>query len=274
MKGILDFQKKEIVNVFDEISLWAAPFGRLLLEHIPMNKNAKILDLGFGTGFPLIELSQRFGEEATIYGMDIWPEAIKRTKKKIEILGLKNVEIFEQSADKIPLDNGVIDLICSNLGLNNFNNKGEILLECFRVLKDKGTLSICTNPVGTFKELFSLFLETLEELKLKESLELFEEYLEHRESKEKIITDFSKMGFEKVKEEEDETSMRFVDAAALLDHGLIRIGFLATWHRIIPEEFHQQFFDLLKSKIDTVIQEEGVFKMSIPILYLQFEKDE
>ena len=274
MKGILDFQKEEIVNIFDEVSLWTAPFGRLLLENIPMEKNAKVLDLGFGTGFPLVELSQRFGEDAIIYGMDIWPEAIKRTKKKIEIFGLTNVKIFERSAEKIPLDNGSIDIICSNLGLNNFNNKGEILLECFRVLKLKGSLSICTNPVGTFKELFSLFVEVLKELELKESLELFEEYLTHREAKEKIVDDFSKMGFELVKEQEDQTNMRFVDAAALLDHGLIRIGFLATWRRIIPEENHQQFFELLKSKIDIVIQNQGEFKMSIPILYLQFEKED
>jgi len=36
MKSKLDWQKMEVVNVFDEATLWAAPFGRLLLEDIPM----------------------------------------------------------------------------------------------------------------------------------------------------------------------------------------------------------------------------------------------
>lgn len=273
MKGVLDFQKPEIVNVFDEISLWSAPFGRLLLENIPMKKNAQVLDLGFGTGFPLVELAQRFGSGSTVYGMDIWPEAVKRTQNKIKIFDLDNVKIFEQSAEEIPLENGSLDLICSNLGLNNFNNKGEILLECYRVLKEGGNLCVCTNPIGTFKELFTLFNQTIEELQLEETKHTFEAYLEHRESKEKIIDDFSKMGFNLIREIGDETNMRFVDAEALLDHGLIRIGFLTTWLKIIPESYHEKFFNNLKLKINSIIQEESTFEMSIPILYLEFEKD-
>lgn len=66
MKGILDYQSGEVVNIFDAASLWAAPFGRLLLENIPMRAQSQVLDIGFGTGFPLIELSQRFGEDSTI----------------------------------------------------------------------------------------------------------------------------------------------------------------------------------------------------------------
>ncbi len=274
MKEILDFQKEEIVNIYDEISLWAAPFGRLLLEYIPMQKNAKILDLGFGTGFPIIELAQRFGDGSTIYGMDIWPAAVKRAQVKIKTLDIKNVELFEQSAEKIPLDNGSIDLICSNLGVNNFNNKGDILLECFRVLKDGGNLCISTNPIGTFEAFFLLFEEVLKELELEEAIGIFREYVSHRESKEKIVDDFDRMGFVLEKAIEDKTYMRFVDASAIFDHGLIRIGFLATWQKIIPESVHDKFFEILKSKIDAVIQETGAFKMNIPILYLQFRKED
>lgn len=273
MKGVLDFQKEQIVNIFDEVSLWAAPFGRLLLENIPMKRNSKILDLGFGTGFPMIELAQRFGDGSMVYGMDIWPEAVKRARKKIDVFGLENVEIFEESAEKIPLDNESIDILCSNLGVNNFNNKGEILLECYRVLKLNGSFCICTNPIGTFGSLFDLFEQSIQELELAEALETFQQYLEHRESKEKIIDDFDKMGFTFQKEVEDETNIRFVDGQALLDHGLIRIGFLATWLRIIPDSFHDKFFDLLKLKIDAVVEAEGEFKMSIPMLYLEFRKD-
>ncbi|MEE9430720.1 MAG: class I SAM-dependent methyltransferase [Melioribacteraceae bacterium] len=94
MKKLLDYKCKEVVNIFDEVTLWSAPFGRLLLENIPMKSEAKIVDIGFGTGFPLIELSQRFGEKSKIYGIDIWEEGINRTKDKINTLELNNIELI------------------------------------------------------------------------------------------------------------------------------------------------------------------------------------
>lgn len=89
MKQLLDWKTKEVVNIYDEVSLWSAPFGQILLEHIPMKKGASIVDIGFGTGFPLIELSQRFGEGAQVYGVDIWEEAINKAKEKIDVFGYR-----------------------------------------------------------------------------------------------------------------------------------------------------------------------------------------
>ena len=272
MKGVLDWQKKETVNVFDEVNLWTAPFGRLMLENIPMNANAKVLDIGFGTGFPLIELSQRFGATATIYGIDIWSDAINRAKEKIQVFQLDNIEIFEQSAENIPLPDHEIDLICSNLGINNFDNKEQVLKECHRVLKPGGHLCIATNPMGTFEELFVLFEEILMEFNLTESLAEFQKYLGHRESKESIEKEFHGIGFKLTKEVTDRTNIRFVNAIALLNHGLIRIGFLETWLNLIPEKEHKRFFEVLKNKMDEQIKRDGEFKISIPILYLEFSK--
>ena len=58
MKPIINWQDPKIVNIFDELSLWSSFFGRLLLENIPMREGMCVLDLGFGTGFPLVELVQ------------------------------------------------------------------------------------------------------------------------------------------------------------------------------------------------------------------------
>lgn len=62
MRELLDWKDNKVVNVIDEVTLWSAPFGRMLLENIPMKAGVNIVDIGFGTGFPLIELSQRFGD--------------------------------------------------------------------------------------------------------------------------------------------------------------------------------------------------------------------
>ena len=272
MKGTLNWQSKEVVNIFDEFSIWSAPFGRLMLENIPMKANAKVLDIGFGTGFPLIELGQRFGEGSKVYGIDIWAEAILRAKEKIRVLQVENIEIFEQSAEQIPLAQNELDLICSNLGVNNFEKKEEVLKECHRVLKQGGSLCITTNPIGTFKELFQLFEKILTNLQLKKAQLEFQKYLAHRDTKDAIEKDISQIGFRLVKAISDQTNIRFVSAKALLNHALIRIGFLESWEQLIPKDQHCLFFENLIELIDQEIKKTGVFKMTIPMLYLEFQK--
>lgn len=272
MKGILNWLSPAVVNIYDEVSLWSAPFARLLLENIPMAAKAQILDLGFGTGFPLVELSQRFGSEAKIYGMDIWPAAIARSREKIKVLGLDNIQIFEQSATEIPLADQSIDLICSNLGINNFDNKEQVMKECHRVLKSTGHLCLCTNPMGTFVELFDLFQLVMENMKLQKTAEDFKTYLAHRDTKASIVSDMRPLGFELSKYKMEETTLRFVDAQAVFDYALIRIGFLAYWKKLIPSDTQEAFFAAVKKRITAIIEATGEFKMSIPLLYLEFEK--
>lgn len=51
-----DWQSERVANVFDEMTLWSANFGQLLLDNFPIKKYEKILGVGFGTGFPLIKI--------------------------------------------------------------------------------------------------------------------------------------------------------------------------------------------------------------------------
>jgi len=92
------------VTFFDELPLWSAPFGWKLLDHIQYKSGITALDIGFGTGFPLIELAMRLGESATVYGIDPWKEAIERAKQKIDYYGISNVRIIEGVAESIPHD--------------------------------------------------------------------------------------------------------------------------------------------------------------------------
>ncbi|HMQ69606.1 MAG TPA: class I SAM-dependent methyltransferase [Ignavibacteria bacterium] len=272
MKESLDWQSSEIVNIYDEVNLWSAPFGRLLLENIPMKRESKVLDIGFGTGFPLIELSQRFGKEARIYGMDIWEEAIKRTREKIRVLGLTNIEIFEQSAEKIPLPDNELDLICSNLGINNFGNKDAIYFECHRVLKRNGSLCISTNPAGTFSELYNKFSNVIDDMRLVRSVSGLKDHIDHRGTERSIIAEIEITGFRLSKKANDESVIRFAEPEALFDHGLIRTGFLEEWKKLIPPDNHEEFFMLLLKKIESEINRNGEFIITIPVLYLEFRK--
>src|SRR5438105_4519507 len=105
MSSYLDYtftDSPEFVETFDEMPLWSAAFGLLLLKHLELKPNLQVLDIGSGAGFPLMELAARLGNTCTCYGIDPWTNANERAKKKIKNYGLTNVQIIESSAATLP----------------------------------------------------------------------------------------------------------------------------------------------------------------------------
>lgn len=237
-----------------------------------MQRGMNIVDIGFGTGFPLLELSQRFGSDSKIIGIDIWNAAIERTKEKIKILEIENIELHTQSANNIKIADHKIDLVTSNLGVNNFADKNIVYAEIYRILKKNGTLAITTNPVGTFKELFKLFEHTIQEYGLPEEIENLKAYIAKRGTEAQIISEIEKYKLKLVKRKSAKTNMRFVNAQSLLNHSLVRIGFRDGWDQLIRTEKRSAFYQSLCTKLDHEIKKKGVFKISIPMLYLEFKK--
>ena len=54
----IDYKTPEFGDLYDELPLWSAPFGLMLLENVRLRPGMTILDVGAGTGFMTIELAQ------------------------------------------------------------------------------------------------------------------------------------------------------------------------------------------------------------------------
>lgn len=271
IKNNLDWKLKNVVSIYDEAPLWSAPFGRLLLENIPMRNKKVIVDLGFGTGFPLIELAQRFGPDSTIFGVDIWPAAIERAKEKITELEINNITIFEKRASEVKLYNESVDLVCSNLGVNNFDQRVEVIRKARKMLKSDGDFCLTTNDNSTFKELFEVFKRTLDQLELERGP--LEKYLTQRQTAEEVVKEITSEGFELIQEKKDITCLRFTNAEAVFNHSLIRIAFKSSWEMLVEKENLDYFFKVAIELINEEIKVNGEFKMTIPILYFGFRKE-
>ena len=63
-------------------------------------------------------------------GGDPWAAGMRRLRRKLAYLGLKNVRLLEQHAAILNLPDASIDLEVSNLGLNNFGNADAVLRTC------------------------------------------------------------------------------------------------------------------------------------------------
>ena len=77
------------------------------------------------------------------------------------------------------------DLICSNLGVNNFKNRTIVYSRIQKILKPGCHFVFTTNDKHTFHELFGLFTLALKDLKM-DAL-AFEDYVKSRGSKQTII---------------------------------------------------------------------------------------
>ena len=158
LQNAFDWRSPEIVAVFDDFSMWAAPFVQLMLKHLPLRPHQTVLDLGCGPGVPSIELAQRLGSSCKVIGLDLtWWHALRRAQLKMHTWGLKNISLVCADGASIPLQNKSVDLVVSNLGVNNFDNPTRTFEECARVLRPGGLLALTTNLTGHMQEFYDIY---------------------------------------------------------------------------------------------------------------------
>jgi arsenite methyltransferase len=260
------------INTFDEAPLWSASFGLLLLKHLELKRNQTVIDIGSGAGFPIIELAGRMGNTSKFYGIDPWKNANQRTKQKITNYGYTNVELIETSAEKIPFDNETIDLIVSNLGINNFDKPGVVFKECSRVLKPNGKLAITSNLNGHWKEFYQLFYATLEQIGKQHLISLLKKDEEHRGSIETVSKLFTNNGFKVIRHFEESFEMKFVDGTAFLNHHFVKLGWVTTWIGLFPKVELQEIFSVLEQNLNDFSTKNNGLILTVPMAYIEGAK--
>ena len=94
----IDYSTDDFCRFYDELPLWSAPFGLLLLEHVPLQVGSRIIDVGAGTGFLSVELAQRCGASSQVIAVDPWSAALRRLQEKVTSLNLKNVSAINRKS--------------------------------------------------------------------------------------------------------------------------------------------------------------------------------
>ena len=271
------FQKFDLnapsqVSLFDELSLWSSYFGQLLLDNIPMHKGMHVLDVGFGLGFPLLEIAQRLGRSGQVTGVDPWDTALKIAESKAKRLGLNNVELYPDDAAKMRFNDNFFDLIVSNVGVNNFEEPDAVLKECHRVLKPKGRICLTSNLQGHFAEFYQAYKLVIKDLGLNQLLPMLEQEAQHRSTKASVKKLLEEADFSVGKVIQEKFQYRFMDGEALLNHLLCRVGFLDGWRSFLLTGIEEKVFQHLEKKLNEQAAKEGELKMTVPVIYIEAEK--
>jgi ubiquinone/menaquinone biosynthesis C-methylase UbiE len=266
---IRHFDPAGLADVYDELPLWSAPFGLKLLEHVDYKPGITALDIGFGTGFPLTELAMRLGESSVVYGIDPWTGATARVTKKIEYYGISNIRLIQGTAEAIPLENDSVDLIVSNNGLNNVGDQEKALSECSRIIKDGGQFVMTMNLDKTFIEFYDQLELVLAEMKLETEIGLMHSHIhEKRRPLDEVTSMLQKYGFTVKRIEHDQFCYKFTDGTAMLNHYFIRLAFMESWIKFLPEDRLKIIFDKTEQRLNELARIAGGIQLSVPFVLI------
>ncbi len=261
----IDYTAPEFGDLHDELSLWSAPFGLSLLDRVPIKSGLTILDVGAGTGFLTIELAERCGPGTRVIAVDPWKSAMDRLRRKIDQRHLDNIRLLEQDASTIDMPDASVDVIVSNLGINNFENPGAVLQECSRLAKPNATLLLTTNLAGHMAEFYEVYREVLINTGQRDRLAALEAHINHRGTTESVGSLLQEAGFKVVDVIASSFRMRFADGSALLRHHFIRLGFVQAWKSIAAADSVEKTFERLEKELNTIAAKHGELALTIPM---------
>jgi ubiquinone/menaquinone biosynthesis C-methylase UbiE len=267
---VIDFNQPTVANAFDELPLWAARFGALLLDNLPFARDITALDVGPGTGFPLFELAHRFGESCRFIAVDPWKAALDRAATKRRYYQwLKQVWLIQGDAARLPLPDASVSLITSNLGINNFDDPPAVMAECVRVAKRGARLALTTNLTGHMREFYAVFADVLRDFGNPQYEERLGANEAHRGTVESVRALIEGGGFQVARVIQEPFPIRYADGSAMLRHSLTRIGFLPAWRAVVDPADEQAVFAELEKRLNTLAAEQGELRVTIPMLYLE-----
>jgi arsenite methyltransferase len=255
----------ELVSIIDELPLWAAPFGLSLLDKIKIARRIKVLDIGCGTGFPLLEIAQRLGETSAVYGIDPWMEVNNRAQFKIAKHDIKNTSVIKGYAERLPFRDSFFDVIVSNNGINNVKDLNQTLYECSRVAKKGAQFLFTMNLDGTMMEFYNVLKD---ELELTNNLDAVENLNRHIYEKRRPLNEIRKLlrdnSFNVNEISENLFYLRFADASAMFKHSFIKNWFMDGWKRIVEPENPEIIFSRVEKRLNTYAEEKGELKLTVP----------
>jgi len=145
--------KKEAKTSYDRISgfydyfagLFERKFRDKALEQLNFKKGETVLEIGFGTGHCLEDVTKRVGKNGKVYGIDISQRMLDITRKRLKKGGL-GAELYCGDAIIMPYKDNMFDAVFMSFALELFDTPEipTVLKEIKRVLKPKGRLGVAS----------------------------------------------------------------------------------------------------------------------------------
>ena len=162
--------KKEILRVKGDIKTTYAKLSKIYailegrfekklrekgLALLAIQKGETVLEIGFGTGYSLVEIVKSIGKRGKAYGIDLTPGMVKLAQRRLAKEKLiKRAELYEGDAREMPYENNQFDAVymASTLELFDTPDIPIVLAEIKRVLKPNGRLGVISMPKEGYED--------------------------------------------------------------------------------------------------------------------------
>ena len=102
----------------------------------------RVVDLGSGGGIDVLLAARQVGPTGHVVGVDMTDEMLAVARANAERAGATNVEFRKGVIERLPLDDGSVDVVISNCVVNLSPDKPAVLAEAYRVLAPGGRVRI------------------------------------------------------------------------------------------------------------------------------------
>lgn len=161
---------KFLTPLYDPVLRWGMreeTFKQRLIQDARIAANARVLDLGCGTGTLTILIKQS-EPTADVIGFDGDPEVLEIAREKAQAQGV-HITLDQGMAYQLPYPNASFDRVLSSLVLHHLTpqDRERALREVYRVLKSDGEFWIIDfgKPHNALAFLISLVMRNLERTK-------------------------------------------------------------------------------------------------------------
>lgn len=131
---------------YDRLSSWYEAFSamgeRALIRQglavLSPKGGEHILELGYGTGWALLQIARAVGEAGTVSGIDLSEGMLRRTSSRVQNAGLsENIDLRTGDAADLPFRDGQFDAIFMSFFLELIDTPEipVVLRQCKRVLR-------------------------------------------------------------------------------------------------------------------------------------------
>lgn len=103
-----------------------------------LNPGQRVLDLGTGTGTVAEAAASRVGPAGKVTAVDISPDMLALTRRRLVESGHTNVDLREGRAEQLPVDGGAVDVLLASLSLMYVIDRTAAAREMRRVLRPGG----------------------------------------------------------------------------------------------------------------------------------------